>query len=74
MTGGHLGECMKPVTVTRDVYTFAELSPAVQDQALEKVRTDLYDWTTSDQITDHLNGELYYALTGTHDGEISKKD
>ena len=65
---------MKPVTVTRDVYTFAELSPAVQDRALEKVRTDLYDWTTSDQITDHLNGELYYALTGTHDGEISKKE
>ena len=65
---------MKQVTVTRDVYTFAELSSVAQDQALEKVRTELYDWTYSDQITDHLNGELYYALTGKHDGQISKKE
>ena len=65
---------MKPVTVTRDVYTFAELSSAAQEKALEKVRTDLHDWIDDNQITDHLNGELYYALTGKHDGQISKKE
>ena len=65
---------MKQVTVTRDVYTFAELSSAAQEKALEKVRTDLHDWIDDSQITDHLNGELYYALTGKHDGQISKEE
>ena len=63
---------MKQVTVTRNVFTIRELPDKAG--ALEQVRTDLYDYIDSSQITDHLNGELYYALTGTYDGEISKKE
>jgi hypothetical protein len=63
---------MKQVTVTRNVFTIRELPDKAG--ALEQVRTDLYDYIDSNQITDHLNGELYSALTGTYDGEISKKE
>jgi hypothetical protein len=63
---------MKPITVTRNVFTIRELPDKAG--ALEQVRTDLYDYIDSSQITDHLNGELYSALTGTYDGEISKKE
>ena len=65
-----MGECMTEITVTRNVFTIRELPDKAG--ALEQVRTDLYDHIESDEITDHLNGELYYALTGTHDGQISK--
>jgi len=63
---------MTEITVTRNVFTIRELPDKAG--ALEQVRTDLYDYVESDEITDHLNGELYYALTGTHDGQISKKE
>jgi hypothetical protein len=63
---------MKPITVTRNVFTIRELPDKAG--ALEQVRTDLYDYIDSSQITDYLNGELYSALTGTYDGEISKKE
>ena len=63
---------MTEITVTRNVFTIRELPDKAG--ALEQVRTDLYDYIESDEITDHLNGELYYALTGTHDGQISKKE
>ena len=63
---------MTEITVTRNVFTIRELPD--KTGALEQVRTDLYDYIDSSQITDHLNGELYSALTGTHEGQISKKE
>lgn len=65
---------MKQVTVTETVFLLGELSDTAREKALEKMRNVLYEWLDSSQITDHLNGELYYALTGTHDGEISTKE
>jgi hypothetical protein len=63
---------MTEITVTRNVFTLRELPDKAG--ALEQVRTDLYDYIDSSQITDHLNGELYAALTGIHDGQISTKE
>jgi len=63
---------MTEITVTRNVFTLRELPDKAG--ALEQIRTDLYDYIESDEITGYLNGELYYALTGTHDGEISTKE
>ena len=63
---------MTKITITRNVYTIDELLDKAG--ALEQVRSDLYEWTDSSQITDYLNGELYAALTGTYDGEISTKE
>jgi hypothetical protein len=51
-----------------------ELSDTAREKAIEKMRMALYDNIDSSQITDHLNGELYSALTGTYDGEISTKE
>ena len=65
---------MKQVTVTETVFLLGELSDTAREEALDKIRNELYDWLDSSQITDYLNGELYYALTGTHDGEISTKE
>jgi hypothetical protein len=63
---------MTEITVTRNVFTIRELPDKAG--ALEQVRTDLYDYIDSDEITEHLNGELYAALTRIHDGQISKKE
>ena len=63
---------MKPITVTRNVFTIRELPDKAG--ALEQVRSDLHDYIDSDEITEHLNGELYAALTRIHDGQISKKE
>ena len=65
---------MKQVTVTETVFVLGELSNTAREKAIEKMRGLLYEWLDSSQITDHLNGELYSALTGTHDGEISTKE
>jgi len=65
---------MKQVTVTETVFLLGELSDTAREKALEKMRMVLYNNIDSSQITDHLNGELYSALTGTYDGEISKKE
>ena len=65
---------MKQVTVTETVFLLGELSDTAREKALEKMRMALYDNIDSSQITDHLNGELYSALTGEYDGEISTKE
>ena len=65
---------MKQVTVTETVFLLEELSDTAREKALEKMRNVLYEWLDSSQITDYLNGELYAALTGIYDGEISKKE
>ena len=65
---------MKQVTVTETVFLLGELSDTAREKAIEKMRIALYDNVDSSQITDYLNGELYAALTGIYDGEISKKE
>ncbi len=65
---------MKQVTVTETVFLLDELSDTAREKAIEKMRNVLYEWLDSSQITDHLNGELYSALTGTYDGQISTKE
>ena len=61
---------MKQVTVTETVFLLGELSDTAREKALEKMRNVLYEWLDDSQITDHLNGELYSALTGTYEGEM----
>ena len=65
---------MKQVTVTETVFLLEELSDTAREKALEKMRNVLYEWLDSSQITEHLNGELYSALTGTYDGHIDTKE
>ena len=65
---------MKQVTVTETVFLLEELSDTAREKALEKMRDVLYERLDSSQITDYLNGELYAALTGTYDGELSTKE
>ena len=65
---------MKQITVTETVFLLGELSDTAREKALEKMRNVLYEWIEPDQITEHLNGELYYALTGRYDGHISAKE
>ena len=66
---------MKQITVTETVFLLGELSDTAREKAIEKMRNLLYEWLDSNQqVTYHLNGELYAALTGTHDGDISTKE
>lgn len=65
---------MKQVTVTETVFLLEELSDTAREKAIEKMRMALYDNIDSSQITEHLNGELYAALTGTYDGHIDTKE
>ena len=65
---------MKQVTVTETVFLLGELSDTAREKAIEKMRMALYDNIDSSQITEHLNGELYSALTGTYDGHIDTKE
>ena len=65
---------MKQVTVTETVFLLDELSDTAREKAIEKMRNVLYEWLDSSQITEHLNGELYSALTGTYDGHIDTKE
>ena len=65
---------MKQITVTETVFLLEELSDTARQKALEKMRNVLYEWIEPDQITEHLNGELYCALTGIYDGHIDTKE
>jgi hypothetical protein len=65
---------MKPITVTRTVFTLDELSDTARQYALEKMSALLYDWIDASQITECLNGELLAMLTGECVGEISSKE
>ena len=65
---------MKQVTVTETVFLLGELSDTAREKALEKMRNVLYEWLDDSQITDHLNGELYTALTGAYEGEMRPND
>ena len=65
---------MKQITVTETVFLLEELSDTARQKALEKMRNVLYEWLDSSIITEHLNGELYSALTGIYDGHIDTKE
>lgn len=65
---------MKPITVTRTVYTLDELSDTARQNALEKMCAYMHEWIEPDQITEYLNGELLTMLTGECVGEISSKE
>ena len=65
---------MKQITVTETVFLLDELSDTARQTALAKMSNVLYEWIEPDQITEHLNGELYCALTGRYDGHISTKE
>ena len=65
---------MKPITVTKTVFTLDELSILARQNALEKMCTELHEWIEPDQITEYLNGELLTMLTGECVGEISSKE
>ena len=65
---------MKPITVTRTVFTLDELSDAARRNALEKMCTELHEWIEPDQVTEYLNSELLTMLTGECVGEISSKE
>jgi len=65
---------MKPITVTKTVFTLDELSDAARQNALEKMCTELHEWIEPDQVTEYLNGELLTMLTGECVGEISSKE
>ena len=65
---------MKQITVTETVFLLDELSDTARQTALAKMSNVLYEWIEPDQITEHLNGELYCALTGIYDGHIDTKE
>ena len=65
---------MKPITVTKTVFTLDELAGQNQQNALEKMCAELHEWIEQDQITEYLNGELLTMLTGECAGEISSKE
>ena len=65
---------MKPITVTKTVFTLDELPDAARQNALAKMSDLMYGYIHSDEITEYLNGELVTILTGECDGEISSKE
>ena len=66
---------MKPITVTKTVFTLDELSDTARQYALEKMSAWMHEcWLESDQIAECLNGELFAMLTGNGVGEISNKE
>ena len=61
---------MRDITITRQVFMFDELTPTAQATAIIKVRSELYEWLESNQITNYLNGDLFEIITGNCVGEI----
>jgi len=65
---------MKQITVTKTVFTLDELSDTARQNALAKMSDLMYGYIHSDEITEHLNGELVTILTGECVGDISSKE
>ncbi len=65
---------MKPITVTKTVYTLGELSDSARQTALEKMSSFMYEWIDAYQTTEYLNGELAGILTGKWVGDISSRE
>ena len=61
---------MRDITITRQVFTLDELSPAARDTAIEKLRNDAYEYLPSELISQDLNGRLVALLTGDDRGDI----
>lgn len=64
---------MRDITITRQVFTLDELSPAARDKAINKLREIAYDTLPSQIVSEGLNGELYNLLTGEWVGDIDDK-
>lgn len=64
---------MKPITVTKTVFTLGELSDTARQNALARMTDLMYGYIHSDEITEYLNGELAAILTGECVGDISSK-
>jgi len=61
---------MKDITITKQVFTLDELSPAARDKAIEKLCNDAYEYLPSELIWQDLNGRLVALLTGDDRGDI----
>ena len=64
---------MRDITITRQVFTLDELSPAARDKAIQLVRDELYTSLPSVLVTYQLNGLLVETLTGQFDGELESE-
>ena len=62
------------ISATRDVYTFAELSPAAQDKALENLSNVAWECLDSDMVSEDINGEFIYRATNGDGGVASRKE
>ena len=65
---------MRDITVTRQVYLLAELDDTARNAAIELLRNENYENIPSDMISEGLNGELVYLLTGEGVGGITDKE
>ena len=61
------------VTVTKQVFTLDELTPAARETAIKKLREIAYETLPSQIVSEGLNGELYNLLTGEWVGDIDDK-
>jgi hypothetical protein len=65
---------MRDITVTRQVYLLAELDDTARTAAIELLRNENYENIPSDMISESLNGQLVYLLTGEWVGDITDKE
>jgi hypothetical protein len=61
---------MRDITITRQVFTTYELSPAARETAINKLREIAYETLPSRMVAESMNGELYGILTGNYLGDI----
>lgn len=65
---------MKDITVTRQVYLLAELDDTARNAAIELLRNQNYENMPSEMISEGLNGQLVYLLTGEWVGDTTDKE
>lgn len=65
---------MKDITVTRQVFALDELDDTARTAAIELLRNQNYENIPSDMISEGLNGQLVYLLTGEWVGDITDKE
>ena len=50
---------MRDITITKQVFTTYELSPAARETAINKLREIAYETLPSRMVAESMNGELY---------------
>ena len=65
---------MKDITVTRQVFALDELKDTARNAAIELLRNQNYENIPSDMISEGLNGQLVYLLTGEWVGDTTDKE